>query len=330
MARHPWPYIIIPLLLTTAFGVGYFFKIDTLKSFELYTPMDGQGLKERQIIHQLFPAVDGTYTPSRSTSWDGETNLIVATLDGGNILRQNYREAVKKLNEFVMNSVTVTFDNVEYSYMNICLKFTHFCHTNPQIYAIDYMLTNPGLDDDLTYPTVKRGLRSYYVGNTLSEVKLDPLSRQIQEAKAWQLVYQVKFEGIMRAIGEMWQKRFEKEILSYDDRMLDISVFHSLSLDNELRRNSETLVPKFIICLITLFIFSIICSTSFIWDYNVPYIDWVCSKFTVAVAGLIGALMGVVTTIGLLRYCGYQYNSVIDAMPFVVIGKVLVVFYLKA
>lgn len=43
-----------------------------------------------------------------------------------------------------------------------------------------------------------RGRPRFYIGGTLAEVELDPLSHQIIGAKAWQLVYQVKFDGIYK------------------------------------------------------------------------------------------------------------------------------------
>lgn len=338
VASHPWPYIIIPLLISGGLGVGYFYKVDNKSAYEMYTPIDGLGLIERQTIMELFPALDGNFTPSRALSWDGECDLIVNAKDGKSILRPAYRKAVIKLNDFVMTEVLVKVDNVEYSYQNICLKFLQFCHTNPQIYAFDIMMSNPGADDNLTYPTARRGQRTFYIGNTLGDVVVDPLSRQIVEAKAWQLVYQLKYDGLIELprnktdsynrISKAWQLEYQKIMLAYEDDLLDIAVVHSQSLDLEIRRNGENIAWKFIFCIAMLFTFANLCSISVIWDNTLtrnwfPYIDWTRSKPTVATAGLFGAIMGVVTTIGMLAFAGFQYNGVVDAMPFVVLGNII-------
>lgn len=142
VADHPWPFIMIPLMISVGLGVGYFFKFENQSTYAMFTPNDGYELIERQTIRELFPPVDGTYSPARSLSRDGESDLVVSTRDGGNILRTEYRGAVKRLNKFVMHEIYVRIDGLDYNYQNICLKFLHFCHNNPQIYAVDAMLSN--------------------------------------------------------------------------------------------------------------------------------------------------------------------------------------------
>lgn len=320
VAEHPWPFIVVPLLLSIGLGAGFFFRFVTKSPYVLFTPTDGLGLIERETIKELFPPTDGAYTPSRSLSWDGESDLVVAAKDGGNILRKEYRKAVNRLNEFIMDQVFAQFNGIEYNYRNICMKFLNFCHNNPQIYAVDLMLSNRGPYDNLTYPMAYHGKRRFYMGNTLGDVDLDPLSHQIIGAKAWQLVYQVKIDGIYKDIGELWQRMFEKQMLQYNDPILDVYVFHSQSIDLELKRNGQGMMLKFLICVLMLLVFSTICSMSFIRDYGTPYIDWSHSKPTVAIAGMIGAIMGVATSIGLLSFCRYPYSAVVDAMPFLVLG----------
>jgi len=81
--------------------------------------------------------------------------------------------------------------NRTYSYESLCSRFLHFCHRNPQLHALDLMLDRPGPFDQLTYPVVRHGQRSFYVASSLGGVTIDPDSRQIVEARALQLVYQL-------------------------------------------------------------------------------------------------------------------------------------------
>lgn len=140
--------------------------------YEGFTPTNGLGWIERRVIEQQFPHSDGTFTPARALSWEGECDLVVSAKDNGNILRPAYRKAVIKLNDFVMSNVSVTVDDMEYSYKNICLKFLQFCHTNPQIYVFDMMLSSPQPNDNLTYPMARSGNRRFYIANTLGEVEV--------------------------------------------------------------------------------------------------------------------------------------------------------------
>ncbi len=51
------------------------------------------------------------------------------------------------------------------------------------------------------------------------------------------------------------------------------------------------------------------------------YVDWVLSKPTLSVLGVINAGMGVVTGIGLLNFAGMPYNQIVAVMPFLVVGE---------
>ena len=105
----------------------------------------------------------------------------------------------------------------------------------------------------------------------------------------------------------------------YEDPHINFTYFHSQTLAEELRRNAESLVPRFITAFIILVLFSVICSISTIDDTF--YIDWVLSKPTLAILGCLNAGMGIASAIGSLTLIGVQYNDVVGVMPFLVVGK---------
>lgn len=54
------------------------------------------------------------------------------------------------------------------------MRYRTFCHTNPQLYALDALYASPGAYDRPTYPTAQMGSRRFYIGATLGGVEVDP------------------------------------------------------------------------------------------------------------------------------------------------------------
>ena len=122
-------------------------------------------------------------------------------------------------------------------------------------------------------------------------------------------------------ITKAMQLKIERELLTYSSDLLDIALYHSQTLDLELGKNDNHMDLRLAVCLITLWFFSQLCSVTTLKYEGRFYVDWTRSKFLVAFCGLMGALMGIGSGTGLLSYCGYPYNAVCDAMPFLVLGE---------
>lgn len=86
------------------------------------------------------------------------------------------------------------------------------------------------------------------------------------------------------------------------DPYITFTYFHSQTLAEELKRNAESLVPRFILAFSILVAFSVICSLVFI--DGTFYIDWVLSKPALSILGVINAGMGIVTGVGLANFFG--------------------------
>lgn len=105
-----------------------------------------------------------------------------------------------------------------------------------------------------------------------------------------------------------------------EDPYITITYFHSQTLAEELRRNADTLIPRFITAFTILVIFSVICSISTI--DGTFYIDWVLSKPVLTVLGCLNAGMGIATAVGFLILIGIRYTDIVGVMPFLVVGKI--------
>lgn len=104
----------------------------------------------------------------------------------------------------------------------------------------------------------------------------------------------------------------------YADPYIDITFFHSQTLAEELKRNADSLVPRFIFAFTILVIFSVACSVSFI--DGMFYVDWIISKPIQAILGVVNAGMGIAASIGMMNLIGIPYNDIIGVMPFLVVA----------
>jgi hypothetical protein len=113
----------------------------------------------------------------------------------------------------------------------------------------------------------------------------------------------------------------------YSDPYIDITFFHSQTLAEELKRNADSLVPRFILAFTILVVFSVACNMAFI--DGTFYIDWAISKPIQSILGVINAGMGISAAIGLMNLLGVPYNDIIGVMPFLVVGGFGALFCLK-
>ncbi|CDW56391.1 patched family protein [Trichuris trichiura] len=211
---------------------------------------------------------------------------------------------------------------MRYNYMDLCLKANRFCYNNPQVPIVSQMFAQPAPFGNLSYPRATFANTRIYLGLTLGGTVLDPFSGQIVSSKAWFLIYQLRFQNATdNRFGELWERKLEQVLKAYNDGLLRVSFFHSHTLDEELSKNGDYLAPKMIVMFIALTIFATFCTITFVWEKGrMPTIDWTRSTPLLAIAGVIGAGMGVVSAIGLLSLAGVPFCEVIGVMPFLVIS----------
>lgn len=165
--------------------------------------------------------------------------------------------------------------------------------------------------------------RGGYIGSSLGGVtvmKGDNDTDILASAKAWFMVYHLKFHPEeMSYISGEWELELGRMLKDYpEDPYISITYFHSQTLADELKRNADTLVPRFVISFTLLIVFSTICSLSFVdGTFN---IDWVLSKPILSVLGVVNAGIAILTGIGCLSLMGMPYSDIVGVMPFLVVA----------
>ncbi|KRX20877.1 Patched domain-containing protein 3 [Trichinella nelsoni] len=283
--------------------------VDEWKICVKMSPGDLSTLKRNLMVNRICRP---TY-PSRSVIDLRQCQVIVSARDHGNVLRPALSKAVLRLNDFIVNDIVIENDGITYGYKDLCLNTNNFCYNNPQVAIISQMFAEPNPYGNLSYPTATFANSRIYLGLTLGGVELDPISGQIEQAKAWFLIYQLRFDGEFdNWLSSKWELEFERALLHYKDEMLQLTVFHSQTLDLELSKNSDYMMPKMSLMFMSLIIFATLCAVTFIWDQDgLPWVDWTRSTPLLAFAGIVGAGMGVASSIGLLSILGVSFCEVI-------------------
>jgi len=92
---------------------------------------------------------------------------------------------------------------------------------------------------------------------------------------------------------------------------ISVARFASRTLDVELERNTQSIVPFFSSTFLIMIIFSVVtCMMS----------DWVRSKPYLGLLGNISAIMATAAAFGLAIYCGFEFIGINLAAPFLMVG----------
>uniref|UniRef100_A0A0R3RUM8 SSD domain-containing protein n=1 Tax=Elaeophora elaphi TaxID=1147741 RepID=A0A0R3RUM8_9BILA len=321
VALHPLPFIAIPVLITAFCSISLLHIHPVTDPIFLFTPRNAPSKYERQVIHNLWPLHYNNYIPGRAVTQSREIQVIVASRDGGNILERPYSEAVRRLDFFIQNRVRLNYMGKTYRYHDLCLQWRNEgCPGNKHIHIVSDLYQH-GIN--VTYPTVRFGSASGYIGGALGGVSLfreGNGSVLLAGGLAWFMIYHLKFfPPNISYISGLWEKKLQEALDSYPfDPSITFTYLHSQSLTEELKRNANSLIPRFVLAFSILVFFSLLCSLVFV--DGTFYVDWVLSKPVLSLLGVVNAAMGIVTGIGITSFCGVPYSDIVGVMPFLLVA----------
>ncbi|KAG1927607.1 SSD domain-containing protein [Pimephales promelas] len=157
----------------------------------------------------------------------------------------------------------------------------------------------------MTYP----GNKDMFLGTSIGGVKLN--SSKITQAKAIRLFYFLD-EKTKETVD--WLDGFLKLLSnSTEQTTVHVSYFTSISRQNELETNSDSVIPLFSITYVLVITISIL---------SCLRLDCVRTKVWMAVFGVVSAGMAVLASFGLLLFCGMPFAMTVQTAPFLVLADV--------
>ena len=153
--------------------------------------------------------------------------------------------------------------------------------------------------------------QAYPVTLFFGGVKLNQLN-QIEIIRAVTLAYFLSSqdENSMDR-GKLWENKFLEAVENQQFHHIKVSRFASVTLEQELDENTNSVKPYFglnIGIMITFCIFTCMMT------------DWVKSKPTLGLFGVISAIMGSISAFGLVMYLGMEFIGINLAAPFLMLG----------
>ncbi|KAK0413073.1 hypothetical protein QR680_006582 [Steinernema hermaphroditum] len=340
VARHPWPFIIIPTLLTIGLSSGIFLNFKIVRGVHyLYAPLDAEWKVEEEVFHQNWAATDEQFYPGMFilvTTVYGQSlgkdvlrrkgvYLIVTAKDGGSVLRRDQARDFLVLLDWVSHENFTTPEGIKYNYRDICLQFQNDCFTNAHAsFVADIYSRSDQRKFNITYPKFfsEYSTEPIDMMNTLGDVALDS-NGNVKSARAWMILYQLKQHSErMMELSSHFELALSERIKQgrIPTHLLNVYYFHSQTFDLELAAENRRVAPRFSFTFAILVTFSVICTFNMQWvdagGVKTPVIDWVLSKPGMGVVGVVATLMAIISACGLLMLFDVTFVDMCSVMPF--------------
>ena len=343
VGEHPGYYLIIPLLLTALCATG-FQRMHLVADPEyLFSPEDGEAKGERAALELHFPTnYSGQFDPTRASKGGRFGRLLVTAADGGSLLRTAVWREIAFLDALVQNVSIRWSDEYEkkkkdaknsisneddfdqsaavLSYSQLCaIALTGGCFANEILELGPYIPEVEARELNLTYPIwlSPDTFRAYpfpmYLGGfALSED--EEYSNIIEGVEAVSLFYflDTSEEWMVRR-GSRWEAAFLASVQAAEAVLPSLRIyrFTSLTLEQELEENTNSVIPYFALNIGIMVVFCIL---------TCMMTDWVKSKPLLGLLGVLSAILASVTAFGLVMYLGMDFIGINLAAPFLMLG----------
>ncbi|XP_066483688.1 patched domain-containing protein 3-like [Tiliqua scincoides] len=316
VGAHPWPFLLLPLVLSVALGSGFCF----LRSFNaydkegLFAPTWSPAKDDRRFVQTHFPTRDAERFSAKRLSTEGTFAALLAVATGDTLLT---RVAFTEL--LALDKAVRGLHTTERTFAQLCTRSLGACSSpNPLLSALQ---GNPvhieALMPNLTWPFAFQGRK--FLAPFLGGVKLGPggakQERPVVAAKALRLIYYLQEDDpLQRKASELWLRNFLERIPdvlgSLNLKSIQVAYFTSVSGSQWFEKITKELVP----------LFPVICFLTFLSIISCARQDCVRSKVWVAVFGVFSSGLSVLSSFGLLFFCGVPFFFTTAVTPFLVLG----------
>ncbi|KAJ8036580.1 Patched domain-containing protein 3 [Holothuria leucospilota] len=313
LCQIPLQIIFLSLLVSLGLGSGIYFLTFESGAEYLFSPVTSRAKDDRVIVSQLFPVNDSNSLPNRLIlSNHRRVSIIFTCKDGGNILRRQYMEDILRTDEDIRKSTfNSEHDGLPYNYGIVCSQWKGECFPNR---AFEYfrnlsnennsLLTIPY--PDLILTTGRFNIEGYFGGELIK-------SGKVVSADAFLATYFLQNSPKeANMLSEEWETATVDFLDKAGSELTDAFAYHSGSLNEAQDNLTRSAYPYLSASITTLICFAVV-SCIMVRDSRQ-------SKPWLGLLGVVSAAMAVVSSVGLLSYCGVPFNQVTVSMAFIVLG----------
>ncbi|KAM6989275.1 patched domain-containing protein 3 [Tautogolabrus adspersus] len=307
IGSHPWWFLIVPLILSTCLGSGFYFLKDRMSNNieEQFTPVYGPAKTERRYIQETFPGNDSMFSRLR-LSTDGNYATFIATSDR-NILTVESLQHILDL-DLKVRSMVVQFDNKSFEYVDVCAQVMGSCSSNDMLEIIENN-ANKIEEVNLTFPWYYSSSKSFPLYLSLGSVKLDKENSVVKSAKAIQLHYYLLEDN--KTKNDIWLESFVNLVSNSSSTSIQVSYSTSMSMQWEFQKTPASVIFLFSITYAIAITFSILSC----WR-----LDNVRTKVWLASCGVFSTGLAVLSSFGLLLLLNQPFVMTVASCPFMILG----------
>ncbi|XP_061852875.1 patched domain-containing protein 3 [Colius striatus] len=298
VAAWPWPFLLLPLLLSGGLGAGFLF-LPQRQANDIegqFTPTGGPAKAERDFVLRRFPANDSErFSAPRLPTEGAYAALIAVAADGGSVLESPAWPDVLRLDRAVRDR----------GYEQVCARSAGACES-----------ANPLLGDaapardNLTFP-VSHGR---FLGAALGGVRTGD-DGLVQSARALKLLYYLRQDGPAAAESRRWLQSFLRdipaELATLGFASIQVTYFTSLSRQQEFEGNTKSVIPLFSITYFLTITFSVV---------SCMRLSCIRNNVWLACCGVVSAGLAVLSSFGLMLFCGVPFVVTVANAPFLILG----------
>lgn len=310
LTRHPYVFILVSLIVSLLLGLGLVNLKFEKRVEKLYTPMGSEALLDQARLHQSFPDNTGeAYYYHQLLNLGTYAEILVTSLDGGNVLRNDTMAEVDKLKSVILDIRLGDETKRGHTYVDLCASRADTCVIDGESVVDRVLVTSCLLTKNSSNKI--RDQTGYEVGieHLLSDVSYDSFCLQ---AKCLRMRFNLKHDTeYQRHLSLLWETKFLEVMAEFSPQYTHLAYTVSESLDIELDDHMNGDITFFFLTILIMVIYSTLVTLGG---------DWVSSRMVLACAGVFAALLAILATSGLLSMCGIAFVDICGVMPFLVLG----------
>ncbi|XP_075273599.1 patched domain-containing protein 3 [Opisthocomus hoazin] len=304
VAACPWPFVLVPLLLSGGLGAGFVF-LPQQQANDIegqFTPRRGPAKAERDFVRRHFPANDSERFSAQRLPTEGAYAALIAAAAGqDSVLAAAARPDVRRLDAAVR----------ALGYEGLCARTDGACASaNPLLPLLLDEAAAAALEN-LTFPVWGAG---GFLGAALGGVRTEGGGR-VRSAEALKLVYYLREDGSAAAGSREWLEGFLRDFPSklaeLELASVQVSYFTSLSRQQEFEGNTKSVIPLFSVTYFLTITFSII---------SCLRLSCIRNNVWLACCGVLSAGLAVLSSFGLMLICGVPFVVTVANAPFLILG----------
>ncbi|XP_065485043.1 patched domain-containing protein 3-like [Caloenas nicobarica] len=297
VAAWPWPFVLLPLLLSGGLGAGFLFLPQRQANDieEQFTPTWGPAKADRDFVRRFFPTNDSERFSAARLPTEGTYAAFIAVAAGnGSVLAPAARRDVLRLDSAMRAR----------GYEQLCAVSGGTCAI-PNLTQYDEAAL-----ENLTFPFSG----GFFVGAVLGDVQTDPCGR-VLSARALRLLYYLREDGPAAAESRRWLESFLRdvpsELAALGITAVQVTYFTSLSRQQEFEGNTKRVIPLFSITYFLTITFSVV---------SCLRLSCIRNNVWLACCGVVSAGLAVLSSFGLLLFCGVPFVVTVASAPFLILG----------